>query len=118
MDEEDRDLNKSDEWFRDRVNDLLGLGGAAFLVIAGWLISNDSVISLAHEADADKREAAIFLCVAAPVAWVLWYVVLSKIHSKCPAHPTVLPRRFLHLYAVGVGFAIFVVVYLAVDGVV
>ena len=117
MDQKEPELTKVEEWFRDRLNNLLGLGGAAFVVIAGWLISNDSVISLAHEADADKREAAIFLCICVPVAWTLWYVVLLKIHSKCPAHPTVLARRYLHLYVIGVAVALFLVTYFAVDGV-
>lgn len=116
MSEEERELTSSEEWFRDKLNEFLGLGGVAVMVIAGWLISNDSAISLAHEAGADKRQAAVFLSVCVPLAWALWYVALAKIHSKCPAHPTVLKRRSLHLYALGVGVALFVVVYLAVDG--
>lgn len=116
MNPEEDELTKTEEWFRDKLNNLMGLGGAAVLIIAGWLISHDSVFSLAHT-DADKHEAAIFLCTSAPLAWALWYVALLKTHSKCPAHPTVIRRRFLHLYIVGAGVVLFIMVLLAVDGV-
>ena len=64
----------------------------------------------------DKREGAVFMCVSVPVAWGLWYVALLKTHSKCPPHPTAIRRRLLHLCAMGAGVALFVMVFLAVEG--
>lgn len=115
MNQAEQELTTSEEWFRDRLNDFLGYGVAAFTVIIGWLLSSDSLISLDHNSDADKREAAIALAILMPVVWVLWYVVILRLHARCPSHPTVIARRYLHLYAVGVAIALFAVWCLAAD---
>lgn len=115
MSEDERELTKSEEWFRDRLIDYLSYGAAAFTIIAGWLLSNDSIISLAHEADADKREAAIVLAVIMPLAWLLWYFVILRLHAKCPPHPTVMSRGYLHLYSIAVAAALFVVWWLVAE---
>ena len=105
MDREEHELTKSGEWFRDRLQGYLAYGGAAFTAIIGWLLSSDTVISLAHDADADKREAAITLAVLLPVLWLVWYTVILGLRSRCPDHPTVISRRYLHLYAIAVAIA-------------
>jgi hypothetical protein len=115
MSEEERELTKTEEWFRDRLNDYLGYGAAVFAILAGWLISSDSSISLAHDADADKREAAVVLCVFVPLAWAVWYLVLLRTHARCPPHPTVIKRRSLHLYALGMALGLAVILFLVVD---
>jgi divalent metal cation (Fe/Co/Zn/Cd) transporter len=115
MSQDEHELTKSEEWFRDRLNDLLGYGVAAFTVIIGWLLSSDSLISLAREASEDKRGAAIALAILMPVIWVIWYVIILRLHSKCPSHPTVIARRYLHLYSIGVAIGLFAVWCLAAD---
>ena len=109
------ELTTSEEWFRDRLTDLLGYGAAGFTVLIGWLLSNDSIISLDHNADADKREAAIALAVGMPIVWGLWYMLTLRLHSKCPNHPTVVRRRYLHLYSVGIAMALFAIWCLVAD---
>lgn len=104
---EEYELRKSEEWFRDRLNDYLQYGLGAFVIFAGWLLSNDSIISLGAEADADKTEAAVLLAVLLPVLWLIWYVILLKTHSRCPPHETIIKRRYLHLYALGVALSLF-----------
>ena len=112
---EERELTKSEEWFRDRLNDYIEYGLGAFTIFAGWLLSSESIISLEASADADKKEAAILLAVILPVLWTIWYTILLKTHSKCPAHSTVVKRKFLHLYAIGLGVALFVLWFLVAD---
>jgi hypothetical protein len=109
------DLTKSEEWFRDRLNDYIEYGLGAFAVFAGWLLSSDSVISLEAAADADKREAAIALALLLPALWLVWYVILLKTHSRCPSHRTIVGRRNLHLYAVGLGIALFLLWFMVAD---
>ena len=115
MSKTEHELTESEEWFRDRLNDFLKYGVAAFTVIIGWLLSSDSLISLEKNADADKREAAIALAILMPVSWALWYFVILRIHSKCPNHPTVIARRYLHIYSMGVAIALFAMWCLAAD---
>ena len=115
MKEKEAELTKSEEWFRDRLNDYIEYGIGAFTIFAGWLLSSESIISLEASADADKKEAAILLAVILPILWVIWYTVLLKTHSKCPSHPTVIERRFLHLYAIGLGIALFVLWFMVAD---
>lgn len=110
-----RELTKSEEWFRDRLNNYIEYGLGAFAVFAGWLISSDSIISLEARADADKREAAIMLALLLPVLWTIWYVILLKIHTRCPPHPTVIRRLTLHLYAVSLAIALFVLWFMVAD---
>lgn len=117
MSEQERELTKSEEWFRDRLSEYLGYGAAVFAVLAGWLITSDSSISLAHAADSDKREAALVLCILVPIAWAVWYLVLLKTHARCPPHPTVIKRRSLHLYALGVGLGLAIILFLVVDNI-
>jgi len=94
----------------------MSLGTGAFIVISGWLLSNDTVLSLDHAADAEKREAAIFMCVTLPMAWLLWYVALLKTHARCPSHPTVVGRTSLHLYCLITGGALLALGLFAVEG--
>jgi hypothetical protein len=115
MKQEETDLRKSEEWLRDRLNDYLQYGLGAFVVLAGWLISSDSIISLESAADADKKEAAVMLAVLLPILWAIWYLVLLKIHARCPPHETVIRRLYLHLYAAGVAIALFVLWLMVAD---
>jgi hypothetical protein len=114
MNQNEQELTKSQEWFRDHLHSYLGYGGAAFTVIVGWLISHDSVISLARDTD-DKREAAIILAVLIPVLWVVWYAVILRLHSRCPSHPTVIAKGYLHLYSISVAIALFALWCLVAD---
>jgi hypothetical protein len=113
--EAENELTKSEEWFRDKLNDYIEYGLGAFVVFAGWLISSDSIISLEARADADKKEAAIMLALLLPVLWVIWYVILLGTHSRCPLHSTVVKRKSLHLYAVGLGIALFILWFMVAD---
>lgn len=113
---DDVELTKTDEWFRDRLGKLLGWGGTAFVVLGGWLISNDNILSIDHRVDADHREAALFLCFSVPLLWAGWYVALLKTHAKCPSHPTILVRSALHAYIVVTGVALAILLVLAIDG--
>ncbi|HEX8247782.1 MAG TPA: hypothetical protein VF599_06405 [Pyrinomonadaceae bacterium] len=115
MNQEKTELSKSEEWFRDRLNDYLQYGLGAFVVLAGWLLSSDSIISLSTEADADKKEAAVMLAILLPILWAIWYLVLLKIHTRCPPHETVIRRLYLHLYAEGVALALFILWLLVAD---
>lgn len=115
MNEAERELTKSEEWFRDRLKDYIEYGLGAFAVFAGWLLSSDSIISVAADADADKKEAAIILAILLPIIWLIWYIVLLKLHSRCPPHATVIDRRYLHLYAVGVVLAFFALWLIVAD---
>lgn len=115
QEETDFELRKSEEWFRDRLNDYLQYGLGAFVVFAGWLLSSDSIISLGKESDPDKNEAAILLAVILPVLWLIWYVILLKTHSRCPTHETIIKRLYLHLYAAGVGLTLFILWLLVAD---
>ena len=114
--EHERDLTATEQWFRDLLGKLLGLGVGGFVLISGWLLSNDSVLSFHHAADAEKREAALFLCLSLPIAWLLWYGALLHTHSRCPAHPTVITRRLLHLYCATMGVALLILAALAAEG--
>lgn len=109
------DLTKSEEWFRDRLSNYIEYGLGAFAVIAGWLFSSDSIISLEARADADKREAAIMLALLLPILWTIWYVILLKTHSRCPPHPTVIRRQTLHLYAVALAIGLFILWFMVAD---
>lgn len=113
---EEIELSKTDEWFRDSLIRYLGWGGTAFVVLGSWLISNDNILSVSHRADADHREAALFLCFTVPVLWAGWYAAMLRTHAKCPSHPTIVSRRALHGYAVVVGIALSVLLVLAIDG--
>jgi hypothetical protein len=115
MKETEAELTKSEEWFRDRLNDYIEYGIGAFTIFAGWLLSSESIISLEASADADKKEAAILLAVILPILWTVWYGVLLKTHSKCPVHSTVVKRRFLHFYAFGLAVALFVLWFMVAD---
>jgi hypothetical protein len=115
MIEEDGDLTKSEEWFRDRLNDYIGYGFGAFTVIAGWLISSDSIISIDVDAATDKKEAAIILALLLPTLWIIWYAILLSLHSRCPPHPTVIRRRYLHVYAAGIAVALIVLWFMVAD---
>jgi hypothetical protein len=115
VEEAEKDLTKSEEWFRDKLNDYIEYGVGAFAVLAGWLISSDSIISLEAKADADKKEAAIMLALLLPILWIIWYVILLETHSRCPLHPTVVKRKSLHLYAVGLAIALFLLWFMVAD---
>jgi RsiW-degrading membrane proteinase PrsW (M82 family) len=105
--ETEYELRKSEEWFRDRLNDYLQYGLGAFVIFAGWLLSSDSIISLSNDAEADKKEAAVMLAIILPILWLIWYVILLKTHSRCPPHETIIKRLYLHLYALGVALSLF-----------
>lgn len=113
--EEERELTKSEEWFRNRLNDYIQYGLGAFGLFAGWLLSSDSIISLEARADADKKEAAIVLALLLPILWAIWYIVLLRTHSQCPSHKTVMDRRFLHFYVIGVGIVLFILWFMVAD---
>lgn len=113
--EKDRKLTESEEWFRNRLNDYIQYGLGAFALFAGWLLSSDSIISLEARADRDKKEAAIALAILLPIIWSVWYFVLLQTHSKCPKHPTVIKRRYLHFFAFGLAMALFAIWYLVAD---
>ncbi|HEX8371123.1 MAG TPA: hypothetical protein VF604_21445 [Pyrinomonadaceae bacterium] len=115
MNQEETELRKSEEWLRDRLNDYLQYGLGAFVVFAGWLISSDSIISLERAADADKKEAAVMLAILLPIFWAVWYLVLLKIHSRCPPHETVIRRLYLHFYAVAVALLLFILWLMVAD---
>jgi len=113
--ETEKDLTKSEEWFRDKLNDYIEYGIGAFAVFAGWLISSDSIISLEAKADADKKEAAIMLALLLPILWIIWYVILLETHSRCPIHPTVIKRKSLHLYSIGLALALCLLWFMVAD---
>lgn len=115
VEQAERELTNSEVWFRDRLSNYIEYGLGAFAVFAGWLISSDSIISLEASADADKREAAILLALLLPILWTIWYVILLKTHSRCPLHPTVIRRLTLHLYAVTLAIALFILWFMVAD---
>lgn len=105
MNQDEQELTKSQEWLRDQLHAYLGYGGAAFTVMVGWLLSNDSLISLTEDLR-DRREAAIALAVFIPILWIVWYVVIQRVHAMCPKHSTILAKRHLHLYAISLAVAL------------
>src|SRR5689334_20413378 len=109
----ERQGDESGLWFRDRLHDVVGLGAAAFLVCGGWLLSSDSVIGLDHPNDADHREAAMLLLVFVPIMWVGWYVYLVRLRNKCPDHPTVPARAWVHAFAWAVAVGLGVILHVA-----
>jgi hypothetical protein len=114
---EDRDLSKTEEWFRAKLHDSMKYGLAAVSVIGGWLVSNDSIISIHHAEDAEKREAAIVFAILLPLAWAAWYVAMLQIHQQLPIHRTILQRKNLHLLAFA-GLAVFIVIWCVVADVI
>lgn len=98
-------------WFRSRLQEakMYGLGG--FLLIAGWLLSVDSVVSLSHPEDRDKHEAALLLLIFVPLLWVAWYVYMIRLRRQLPEHDTVSSRASLHIMAWVVALALSVVLY-------
>lgn len=99
MPTDDRDLSKTEEWFRTKLHEAINYGIAAITIIGGWLVSSDSIISIHHEEDAEKREAAAFLAGLLPLLWAAWYVLLRGLHGRLPVHSTIVQRRNLHLLA-------------------
>jgi len=84
MDNHDRELSKTEEWFREKLHDTVKYGLAALTMIGGWLMSNDSIISIQHADNAEKQEAAVILgirlvCLAAESA--------QGIADGSPHHP-------------------------------
>lgn len=94
---EDRDLTETEEWFRTKLYETINYGIAAITIIGGWLISDDGIISIYHAEDAEKREAAFVLAVFLPLAWFAWFLVLKRLYSRLPAHPTIVRSTSLHL---------------------
>jgi hypothetical protein len=113
----ERELSKTDEWFRTKLHDVLKYGIAAVTIVGGWLMSNDSIISIHQPEDPEKKEAAIVLAILLPLAWAAWYGVLISLHSRLPGHPTIIQRRNLHLLALA-GLAVFVVMWCVVADVI
>lgn len=102
MNNHDRELSKTEEWFREKLHDAVNYGLAALTVIGGWLLSNDSVISIEQADNAEKQEAAVLLGILLPGLWFAWYALLRNLHNGLPTeHPTILTRRSLHLIAFG-----------------
>ncbi|MDZ4286953.1 MAG: hypothetical protein U0984_03290 [Prosthecobacter sp.] len=117
QDAEERDLTKTEEWFRTKLHDAINYGVAAITVIAGWLVSNDNIISIHHAEDAEKREAAVVLGILLPVLWAIWYFLLVKLHTELPGHRTIVRRRNLHLIAFA-GLIVFAVIWCVVADVI
>jgi len=102
MDNHDRELSKTEEWFREKLHDTVNYGLAALTMIGGWLMSNDSIISIQQADNAEKQEAAVILGILLPCLWFAWYASLRNLHNGLPTdHPTILTRRSLHLIALG-----------------
>jgi hypothetical protein len=111
------DLTKTDEWFRTKLHDTIHYGIAAITIIAGWLLSNDSIISIHHAEDAEKKEAAIVLAILLPLAWGVWFMLLRKLHAQLPPHPTIVAKKNLHLMAFGM-LLLFIVIWCVVADVI
>jgi hypothetical protein len=117
MKKDEHDLTESAVWFRDKLDDTINYGLGAITIIGGWLLSNDSIISIHHQEDAEKHEAAIVLGVILPLAWLFWYFFLTRLHSQLPNHETVVSRRNLHLLAFG-GLIVFLLIWCVVADVI
>lgn len=81
------DLTKTDEWFRTKLHDTIHYGIAAITIIAGWLLSNDSIISIHHAEDAEKKEAAIVLAILLPLAWAYGSCCCANCMPSCRRIP-------------------------------
>lgn len=117
MSTEHRDLNSTEEWFRTKLHDTINYGVAAVTIIGGWLVSNDSIISIHHAEDAEKKEAAIVLAIVLPLVWAGWFVLLRRLHAHLPSHPTIIGRKNLHLLAIA-ALLLFVVIWCVVADVI
>lgn len=113
----ERELSKTEEWFRTKLHDAINYGLAGITVICGWLVSSDNVISIHHAEDAEKREAALVLGILLPIAWGIWYFLLGRLHSQLPGHRTVIQRRNLHLLAFG-GLLVLAIIWCVVADVI
>ncbi len=69
--------------------------------LAGWLLSNDSIIFIHRAEDAEKKEAAIVLAILLPLAGDLQFMLLRRLHAQLPPHPTIVGNKNLHLMALG-----------------
>jgi len=107
---EDR-LTATSIWFRSRLQEakIYGLGG--FLLVAGWLLSVDSVVSLSHPEDKDKHEAAMLLLIFVPLLWLGWYLYMISLRRRLPEHDTVSSRTSLHVLAWTLAVALSVILY-------
>ncbi len=114
---EDRELNKTEEWFRTKLHDSINYGIAAITIIGGWLVSNDSIISIHHAEDAEKREAALVFAILLPLAWGAWLILMKKLHAHLPPHPTIVKKSSLHLLA-GAALLVFIVIWCVVADVI
>ena len=94
------DLTETEKWFRDRTREALSYGFVGLTVLGGWLVGNDSAVSLHHPDDADKREAARALLVGVPVLWAGWYAYLLWMRCRCCDHATVPHRAVVHGVAI------------------
>lgn len=114
---EDRELTKTEEWFRTKLHESINYGIAAVTIIGGWLVSNDSIISIHHAEDAEKHEAALVFAILLPLAWGAWFLLLKKLHSNLPSHPTIVRKKNLHLLAIS-ALLVFVVIWCIVADVI
>ncbi|MBE7495060.1 MAG: hypothetical protein HS117_08955 [Verrucomicrobiaceae bacterium] len=117
MSTDHRDLDSTEEWFRTKLHDTIHYGIAAITIIAGWLLSSDSIISIHHAEDAEKKEAAIVLAILLPLAWGVWFTMLRRLHAHLPPHPTIVSKKNLHLLAIGM-LLLFVVIWCVVADVI
>lgn len=111
------DLSKTEEWFRTKLHDTINYGVAAVTIIGVWLVSNDSIISIHHAEDAEKKEAAIVLAILLPLVWAGWFVLLRRLHSQLPSHPTIIGRKNLHLLAIA-ALLVFLIIWCVVADVI
>ena len=108
---DDKAASEAGLWFRDRLQEVMGLGGAGFVVLASWVLSQDSVVSIGHATSENHREAAGLLLVFVPMLWVVWYAAIVRLRGRCPEHATVMHRRWVHAIAWGVGIGVGVVLH-------
>lgn len=89
-----RPLTEDEEWFRDRLRNLLGASVPTLMILAGFLLSGDeprfSILKCFYgELGHLMCEKALGLVVVSVLIFHIWVVKVHDTHSKLPPHPTV-----------------------------